>query len=276
MLRALRDARFALVGAITFATTLAQAEPAPTAARPGDAAVAVVPATEASVAAPVDRATGLDEAAQAPSSVAVEVPANAVIEGEPTSGDTMTKRTSGSGSPAGELPPNVPALAAAKQDSPLIAVLDLRASDGASGLASALATVITAELNARDDVRAVSRSEIQAILAHKADQALLGCESVKCAADLGKLVEADLVIVGSIEQVAQAYVFSLSLVDPVVPEVKERVEATWRSGPDEIVILARPYVDRLLGGANAGSYVGALDVLAPDGATVFVDGKEVG
>lgn len=159
---------------------------------------------------------------------------------------------------------------------PLVAVLDLRAGEAEKALASALVTVVTSELAARDDVRAVSRNELQAIVTHKAEQALLGCESVKCAADLGKLVEADLVVTGAIERAGEAYVFSLSLIDPVAGEVKERVEATWRSSPEEIVILVRPYVDRLLGGARAAEFVGALEVLAPDGADVFLGGKAMG
>src|SRR5690606_25289752 len=119
--------------------------------------------------------------------------------------------------------PALDALQADKQGLPLVAVLDLRASDGSEALASALATVVAAELAARDDVRAVSRNELQALVTHKAEQALLGGESVKCAADLGKLVEADLVITGAVERAGEAYVFSLSLIDPVVGDVKERV-----------------------------------------------------
>lgn len=163
-----------------------------------------------------------------------------------------------------------------KQGLPLVAVLDLRAGEGDGPLASALGTVVTAELAARDDVRAVSRNELQALLAHKAEQALLGCESVKCAADLGKLVEADLVITGGVERPGEAFVFSLSLIDPVAGEVKQRVEATWRSAPEEMVVLARPYVDRLLAGPRAATFTGALDVLAPDGAEVFLDGRSLG
>ncbi len=163
-----------------------------------------------------------------------------------------------------------------KQATPLVAVLDLRASEGEEALAAALATVVTAELAARDDVRAVSRSEIQALMAHKAEQALLGCESVKCAADLGKLIEADLVVTGAIERAGEAYVFSLSLIDPVVSDIKERVELSWRGPPEEIVVVVRPSIDRLLAGPKAASFTGALDVIAPEGASIFLGGQDVG
>jgi hypothetical protein len=159
---------------------------------------------------------------------------------------------------------------------PLVAVLDLRHAEGDAPLANALATIITSEVASRRELRAVSRNELASVVNHQAEQALLGCESAKCASDVAKLVEADLVITGGIERVEEAYVFSLTLFDPVAGAMRERVEATWRSDPDEIVLLVRPYVDRLFGGANAAEYVGALEVLAPDGASVFVDGKELG
>jgi len=178
---------------------------------------------------------------------------------------------------APEAPLAPPVIADGKDPSlPLVAVLDLRHAPEDESLANALVTIITNEVSARSELRAVSRSELQAVVNHQAEQALLGCDSVKCAADIATLVAADLVITGGIEKVGAAYVVSLTLIDPTVPEVKERVEATWRSNPEEIVLLVRPYVDRLFGGANAASYVGSLDVLAPEGAQLFVDGKDVG
>lgn len=161
-------------------------------------------------------------------------------------------------------------------ESPLVAVLDLRHESADAALANALAAVITSEVANREGLRAVSRNELSAVLNHQAEQALLGCDSVKCAADVAKLVEADLVITGGIERAGEAYVLTLTLIDPTIPEAKARTEAVWRSSPEEMVLLAKPYVERLFGGEVAATYKGALEVLAPDGANVFVDSRDLG
>lgn len=236
----------------------AEAAPPAPAEAPADAT------TQAPSDAPTDATTDVRENGAMPETAA------AIVEGdapEPVA-DTPVQP---------ETPLAPPVIADGKDPSlPLVAVLDLQHAPEDDALANALVTIVTSEVSARSELRAVSRSELQAVVNHQAEQALLGCDSVKCAADIATLVEADLVITGSVEKVGAAYVVALTLIDPTVPEVKERVEATWRSNPEEIVLLVRPYVDRLFGGANAASYVGALDVLAPDGAQLFVDGKDVG
>jgi hypothetical protein len=226
------------------------------------------PAPAVETAAPetpsADAAAGAPPAGATPD---VETPAPA-DEGASEAAQPATERA------ATEAPAE--AVAAESGKLPLVAVLDLRHAEGDGPIANALATMVTAEVSARPEMRAVSRNELQAVVAHQAEQALMGCESAKCASDIAKLVEADLVVTGGIERVEEAYVFSLTLFDPATGAMRKRVEATWRSDPDEIVLLVRPYVDRLFGGAEAASWVGHLEILAPEGATVFLDGKEIG
>ena len=162
------------------------------------------------------------------------------------------------------------------QDWPLVAVLDLRHESRDEALANALAAVITSEVANREGLRALSRNELSAVLNHQAEQALLGCDSVKCAADIARLVEADRVISGGIERAGDALVLTLTLIDPTVPEVKNRTEAVWRSSPEEMVLVIKPYIERLLGGEAAKTYTGSLEVLAPDGSTVHVNSKAQG
>ncbi len=158
----------------------------------------------------------------------------------------------------------------------LVAVLDFKAGLGAEGVAQALTTIVTAEVGARDGLTALSRNELKAIVANQANAALLGCESVSCAADLAKLANAELVVAGTVERLGGAHVVSLTLIDPAVPSVLDRQEVAWRGSPEAMMSLARPYVDRLFAAGKAASYVGALEVFAPDGALVVVDGKAIG
>lgn len=175
--------------------------------------------------------------------------------------------------------------AATPQDAPApssgaaltVAVLDLKASGDVEGIAKALTTLVTSEVGTRAGFKAVSRNELKALLAHQADQRLLGCDEPQCIADIGKLVRADRVVAGSVERAeGGAVVFSLTLMDPEGPVILERVAFTWRSAVEDMVDLARPAVDRLLFGKQAESFVGALDILAPAGASVVVDDRELG
>jgi hypothetical protein len=158
-----------------------------------------------------------------------------------------------------------------------VAVLDLKANDDVAGIARALTTLVTSEVGSRAGFKAVSRNELKALLAHQADQRLLGCNEPQCIADIGKLVQANRVIAGSVEKAeGGAVVFAITLVDPEGPVILDRTAYTWRSEIDDMVDLARPAVDRLLYGKQAESFVGNLDILAPAGASVVVDDRELG
>jgi hypothetical protein len=85
------------------------------------------------------------------------------------------------------------------------------------------------------------------------------------------------VISGSVDKgEGDAVVLSLTLVDPEGPTILDRQAFTWRSAVDDMVDLARPAVDKLLLGAKAAAFTGGVDVLAPAGATVVLDDKELG
>lgn len=158
----------------------------------------------------------------------------------------------------------------------LVAVLDLKHGPDTEGAARALTAVLTAEIGAMAEYRAVSRNELQSILAHQADAALMGCESVNCMADIAKLVDAQLIVSGSVEKLDQAYVLALTLVDPSGPTILNRQEVSWRGSSDDLVSLVRPYVDRLFAGPAAANFVGQIEIFAPDGALAFIDGQAVG
>jgi len=157
----------------------------------------------------------------------------------------------------------------------LVAVNDLRANESAGKIAAALTTVLNADIGAREGLRTISRNEVKSVVEHQATSQLLGCESVGCAADLAKLLDAELIVAGSVEVIENAHVMSVSLIDPTVPRILGREELSWHGDPDDMIEVVRPIVDRLLAGAKASSLIGTVEVFAPEGATVIVDGKEV-
>jgi hypothetical protein len=159
-----------------------------------------------------------------------------------------------------------------------VAVLDVRAAPGTEGVAKALTTLLTSELGNRAGFRTVSRGELKGLLAHQADQRLLGCDKPDCYADIGKLLQAKRVVYGTLEKAegGDAAVFSVTLLDPEGPVVLERVAYTWKSNLDDMVDLVRPAVDHLVHGKLADGFAGNLELLAPEGATVVVDDKALG
>ncbi len=159
-----------------------------------------------------------------------------------------------------------------------VAVLDLRAGKGTEGIARALTTLVTTEIGARPGWRAVSRNELKTLLAHQADQRLLGCDEAACTADIGKLAQAKRVVFGSVEMAeGGAAVFSLTLVDTTdTPVILQRVAYTWKSAVDDMVDLARSAVDRLVLGKKAAALAGSVEILSPAGASVVIDDKELG
>jgi hypothetical protein len=160
----------------------------------------------------------------------------------------------------------------------VVAVLDLKSVGGADAQASALTTMLTAEVGATAGHRAVSRNELKAVVAHQATSQLMGCESAECMADIGKLVSAQRILTGEVAKLEGAFAVSLTLIDisDGEPRIAARQEAAWRGREDELLLLARPLVQRLLDAEHAADHVGQVEVFTVDGASLIVDGKPAG
>ena len=91
---------------------------------------------------------------------------------------------------------NTSAMTTAASEPLTVAVLDVRAAPGTEGVAKALTTLLTSELGNRPGFRTVSHGELKGLLAHQADQRLLGCDKPDCYADIGKLLQAKLLDFG--------------------------------------------------------------------------------
>lgn len=164
-------------------------------------------------------------------------------------------------------------------DKQLVAVLDLKGSEGASAQASALTAMLTAEISAHDGFRAVSRNELQALLTHQATAQLVGCDEPRCAADVAHLANADFVVTGAVEKLEGATIVSLTLMDAGGGEgasIAGRQKAAWRGDDAELLLVMRPLVQRLFDGANAHTHMGNVEVFVPEGAMLILNDKEVG
>lgn len=204
----------------------------------------------------------------------------------PATGGTSTTLPA-LGSSTGTAAPDVPTPAAVTAEpssaSKLVAVLDLKVEGDVQALANALATVIATDISSRPGLRAVSRNELKSLLSHNADASLLGCDSANCASDVAKLVDAQFVLAGTLGLVPVAdangtrpLLLTLTLIEPSTSAVVSRADVSWRGAAEELVTAVRPTLDRVFDGAAASAYLGHLELFAPDGSTLMVDGKEVG
>lgn len=160
----------------------------------------------------------------------------------------------------------------------VVAILDLKATGGAEASAAALTTMLTAEVSTLPGFQAISRNELKSILAHQADAQTAGCQEISCMGDVATLVNAKRVLTGQVSKLEGATAISLTLVDTSdrEPRIAARQEAAWRGRDDELLLLARPLIQRLFDAEHAGSHVGNIEFFTADGALVIVDGKEAG
>jgi len=222
---------------------------------------------DATTAATTADGTAVDSAGTPQASEAVAVPAadaQAVVAPTPTA----------------PVLPAAPPSAPVSEDVALVAILDLKGGEAAAAQASALTTMLTAEVSATRGMRAVSRNELQALLTHQSTAQLVGCDEPKCMADVAALVKADFVVSGSVEKLEGATVVGLTLMsaggDGQDPAIVARQKAAWRGTDNDLLLVVRPLVQRLFDAQNAHTHVGAAEIFAPEGATLVLDDKAIG
>ena len=235
------------------------AKPATKPAKAHDAVVTASPAGGAEQAGPAAPAQVVDAVAVP----AANVQAAVFLEPQPAE-------------PSPSPPPSAPVAAESSQ----VAVLDLKGSANAAAQASALTTMLTAEVAGQKGMRAVSRNELQALLTHQSTAQLVGCDEPKCMADVAALVKADCVVSGNDETLEGATVVGLTLMsaggEGREPAIVGRQKAAWRGTDNDLLLVIRPLVQRLFDAQNAHTHLGAVEVFAPEGAALVLDDKAVG
>lgn len=228
--------------------------------------------TEAEKPAPAAQEQTLPAAAKAPPGVESEVDPGKTAATEATDADQQK-----SAATAKHKRPDRQAGTAKAR----LAVMDVKvnAEDLDPVVGESISAVLAAEISARagPGVHVISRGDLRAILGQQVDAQQLGCSDPKCLVDLGQVAAADQMVTSSIGKVGEEWVFALELIDVAVGQVTARQAVSWKGRPAGLVELVRPYVARLLVGAQAEEYAGALELLANEQeANVHLNDKEVG
>jgi len=163
-----------------------------------------------------------------------------------------------------------------------LAVADFAGRGVPANDAATLADRFSAELSATGKFRVIERSRLSEIIKETAFQQAV-CSDPACAADLGKLVAAKKIILGSVAKVGGVFTVNIRLVSVETGQIEQNLSEDCDCGIEELLTgTLRRMARKLAGvtGANEGAIVslqkGEASVFvksAPDSARVLVDGR---
>jgi hypothetical protein len=151
-------------------------------------------------------------------------------------------------------------LAAALATSPRLAVLPVAAGEGVPpSTAAAVAEAVAGEVRQRSGVEVITQREIGAVLSLEREQAMLGCQSGSCMAELGGALGCDRLVVGDLARLGESWLFSLKLVETTQARVTAQASRRLRGGTIDDVLDQVP--------AMVGELFAATAVAAPANRT---------
>lgn len=133
-----------------------------------------------------------------------------------------------------------------------IAVMDLKAMDVSENTARAVSDIVRTELFNTGYFRIVERSEMDSILKEQGFQ-LSGCSDTECAVQVGKLLSARKMLVGSVSKLGNSFIINARIVDVEKGEMEfgEKAKAESESTLDQAVeVFAKKIAARIRASKN--------------------------
>jgi hypothetical protein len=157
-----------------------------------------------------------------------------------------------------------------------VAVMDLKTSEGIPReFRDSLLAVIPQTLDELGPFKAITRQDIEQMLALEKQKDALGCSDMTCIAEIGGALGADFLVTGSVLFVIDTYLVQLQLANVRQARVDARVSRSYKGGPqglfDEMAVASKLLVRDVLAQRS-----GQVEVrMREEGATIKVDGKIV-
>ncbi|MCC6806178.1 MAG: PEGA domain-containing protein [Deltaproteobacteria bacterium] len=167
---------------------------------------------------------------------------------------------------------------AAKADNKTkIAVLDLKGSDSVpKELRESVGAVIPESLDGLGPFKAISKQDIEQMLALEAMKESVGCSDVACLAEIGGALGADFMVTGSLIRVDQTYMLQLQLLNIRTSRPESRITREYSGGPQGLFEEAR-VASKMLVRDLLEARSGTLELkVSEESATVRVDGSIIG
>jgi hypothetical protein len=145
------------------------------------------------------------------------------------------------------LGPSGLAAAAAPATKAKIAIMDVRAVGAFDPkIIAGLTAVVAAEAGRREDVLAISGTEINTMLGFEREKQLISCADDNCLTEIGAALGVGLLLSSEVSQVGAKWIFSAVLIDTAKSKVRGRVSREATDATD-LVDIARRSTLSLLG-----------------------------
>ena len=144
------------------------------------------------------------------------------------------------------------ALALAATTPPKLAVLPVAAGEGIpASTAAAVTEALSGEVRRRAGAEVVTQREIAAVLSLERQQAMLGCTSDACMAELGGALGCDRLVTGDLAKLGESWLFHLRLVETGKARVVAQADRRLRGGTiDDVLDALPPMVAELFPGST--------------------------
>lgn len=190
----------------------------------------------------------------------------------PAAAPATTTTTTSDAAPAKSLLP--------PKTKPRLLVIDLIDKGAGPEITNAVTQAVQGQALSSHAGETVTTTQIRVLLDAQANQQVLGCDSEACMTDIGKLVEADVILGGNVAKVGDDVVITVLTVDP---SDGRRLKQEQRKTPinrDLYYYAAKQLAALALTGKAADPrvpvLVNVLDKSTPVEGTIVVDGKIVG
>jgi hypothetical protein len=171
-------------------------------------------------------------------------------------------------------------LALPKKTAPRLFVIDLVDKGAGAEVVAAVNQAVQDQATKSHSGQTVTATQIRILLSAQAEQQLIGCDSELCMTDLGRTIEADRILGGSVARVGDEVLLTLTAVDPVDGRRLGQAQRKVPVNRDLFYYAARQLTSLLLTGKAADPRVpvifkatdkngGAVEV------SVIVDGKQM-
>ena len=164
------------------------------------------------------------------------------------------------------------------------AVMDLEAKEGVSaGIASMLSDYLRTQLVNTNRFTIVTRENMEQVLKEQAFQ-LSGCTSQECIVQAGQLLGVRKMFTGSIGKLGATYLLSLKIIDVQSGQIERaETEECAECKEDALLVSIRNVTNKIVGVGivklleEKPKEKGRLSIIStPQGAEIFLDGKEIG
>lgn len=162
---------------------------------------------------------------------------------------------------------------------PSIAVIDFEPRGMEAYEAAIIAERFRGQLVKSGLFRVMERGQMEAVLQEQGFQNSGACTDASCVVEMGQLLAVQKMVTGSVGKIGTIYTVDVKVIDIATGQIQMTHSEDVRGSVEEVLLTAVPRIsDHVIKETTSmGMTVGYLTVTSqPAGATVTIDGKEVG